>query len=53
MKNMLKGIALGAGLSLVGASIYVMNNNSLRRQTAKKITKAMNNMESAISKKMN
>ena len=52
MKSMLKTVALASGIALVGAGIYVMNNDKLKRQTARKITKTMDNMECFVNKKM-
>ena len=53
MKNMFKTAALLSSAALVGASIYVLTNDKLRRKTAKKITRVMDNAEAMISKKMN
>ena len=51
MKNILKTAALASGIALVGVGIYVMNDKKIRRQAAKKITKAMDDMEHIVNKK--
>ena len=52
MKGMLKTICAVSGIALIGAGIYVLSDDKLKRQTAKKITKAMDDMEHIVNKKM-
>ena len=52
MKSMFKTVCLLSGMALVGAGIYVLSDDKLKQKTAKKITKAMDDMEQLVNKKM-
>lgn len=53
MKNAFKIAGVAAALALAGTSVYLMNNKEARKQTGKKMLKAMDNAEGMIAKKMN
>lgn len=53
MKNMFKYAGVAAGVALVGASIYVMKNDSMKKKAGKKVLKAMDSAENMIAKKIN
>lgn len=53
MKNMFKITAVATTLALVGGGLYLMNNKNARTTVGKKMTKAMDNAENMIAKKMN
>ena len=53
MKNMFKVMGVVTALALVGGGVYLMNNKNARTTVGKKVTKAMDNAENMIAKKMN
>ena len=53
MKNFLKVAGAITALGLIGGSVYMMQNQSARRSTGKKVLKAMNSAEDIKKKKMN
>lgn len=53
MKNMLKFAGIAAGMALVGASVYVMQNDTMKKKAGKKVLKAMDSAEDMIAKKIN
>ncbi len=50
MKDMLAKVGVVAIASLIGGYIYIMNNDNVKKTAKRKITKAMDNAENAISK---
>lgn len=47
-------VAAGIGaIALVSASVYALSNKDMRKQTGKKMLKAMDGAENMIAKKMN
>ncbi len=53
MKNFLKVAGAITALGLIGGSVYMMQNQSARRSTGKKVLKVMNSAEDVVAKKMN
>ena len=53
MKNFLKVAGALSIVGLIGGSVYMMQNQSMKKSTGKKVLKAMDNAENMIAKKMN
>lgn len=53
MKNFLKVAGALSVVGLVGGSLYMMQNQNMKKAAGKKVLKAMDNAESMIAKKMN
>lgn len=53
MKTMLKTVCLLSSAALIGFGVYALINEKMQKKTMKKITKAMDNAEAMINKKMN
>lgn len=52
MKSFIKYLAGVSALTALGASIYIMQDDKLRKKTGKKVIKAMNDAEDMVAKKM-
>ena len=50
---MMKVAGALAAVALASASVYVLSNKDVRKQTGKKMLKAMDGAENMIAKKMN
>lgn len=53
MKNFLKVAGALSIVGLIGGSVYMMQNQSMKKSAGKKVLKAMDNAENMIAKKMN
>ncbi len=53
MKNFLKVAGALSIVGLIGGSVYMMQNQSMKKTAGKKVLKAMDNAENMIAKKMN
>lgn len=53
MKYIFKTTLLLSTFALVGVGAYMLTNEKMRKKTMKKITKAMDNAEAMMNKKMN
>lgn len=53
MKNFLKVAGALSIVGLIGGSLYMMQNQSMKKTAGRKVLKAMDNAESMIAKKMN
>lgn len=53
MKAMLKTACLLSSAALIGVGVYALTNEKMRKKTMKKITKAMDNAEAMMNKKIN
>ena len=53
MKNVFKVVGIGAAAALVGGAVYMMSNKDARKQTGKKMLKALDGAEAMIAKKIN
>lgn len=53
MKNMYKAAALISTMGLIGVGIFLYQDNDLKKKAGNKVLNAMDDVESAIAKKIN